>query len=333
MANILDRIVANKLEEIAWAKTLLSEVELERRVRGLSPSRDFAGALVRAGTVAVIGTLLRTLAWPGWAVTVTQGAALLLVITWMFAGHVARLGFIPDPDVWHEFAALAERGSDVVNNDVAPVPVTEGVKFLVVIGVAFIAWVVDAVAVTWRQATMAGIPLLTLYLVPAIVLPDGVPWPLFLVAGAGWLLLLLTDGRRELMRWGRPVDDQGSNRLHSIAGTGRRLGAAALTVAVIVPVLLPSLDDGRFGFGGGDEGSTGGDGGGAGVYRAGRKRHGRVHPEHRHGHSTGPPRRCAGIHGGVGRRGLSHRPSGRVVRSLSGQLQLRDRYARLLAAR
>ncbi|HEX5016428.1 MAG TPA: DUF3488 and transglutaminase-like domain-containing protein [Actinomycetes bacterium] len=219
----------------------------------------FMSTLLVVAAVAVIGTLLRTLAWPGWAVTAAQGVALLLIITWMFAGPVARFGFIPDPDVWRAFGTLAERGSDVINNDVAPVPVTEGVKFLVVIGVAFIAWVVDAVAVTWRQATMAGIPLLTLYLVPAIVLPDGVPWPLFLVAGAGWLLLLLTDGRRELMRWGRPVDDHGSNRLHSVGGTGRRLGAAALTVAVIVPVVLPSLDDGRFGFGGGDEGSGDGD--------------------------------------------------------------------------
>jgi indole-3-glycerol phosphate synthase len=54
MANILDRIVAGKLEEIARARTLLPESELERRVRGVPPSRDFAGALERAGTVAVI---------------------------------------------------------------------------------------------------------------------------------------------------------------------------------------------------------------------------------------------------------------------------------------
>ena len=145
----------------------------------------------------------------------------------------------------------------VINDEIAPITVTTGVQFLVVIGVAAIAWVVDAVAVTWRQATLAGIPLLALYLVPAIVLPEGVPWPLFLLAGAGWLLLLLTDGRRELLRWGRPMDSNSSGRLHSVGGTGRRLGAAALTIAVIVPVVLPSLDDGRFGIGqGGDDGDN-----------------------------------------------------------------------------
>ncbi len=138
---------------------------------------------------------------------------------------------------------------------------TAGIQFLVVSGVALIAWAVDAIAVSGRRAALAGIPLLTLYLVPATVLPDGVPWPLFLAAGIGWLLLLLEDGRVELSRWGRPIDGGADGKVHSVGGTGRRLGAAALTVAVIVPVILPSLGDGRFGGGSGD--GSGGDGSGA----------------------------------------------------------------------
>ena len=211
-------------------------------------------------TVAVVGLGLRSLAWPGWLVTLGQGVVLVLVITWIYASDVARLGVLPDTAVWSVFNSLADEGANVINDEVAPVTVTTGVQFLVVIGVAAIAWVVDAIAVTWRQATMAGVPLLALYLVPAIVLPEGVPWPLFLLAGAGWLLLLLTDGRRELLRWGRPMDSNSSGRLHSVGGTGRRLGAAALTIAVIVPVVLPSLDDGRFGLGQGDEGGDNGNG-------------------------------------------------------------------------
>ncbi|MFL6178276.1 MAG: transglutaminaseTgpA domain-containing protein, partial [Actinomycetes bacterium] len=217
----------------------------------------FMATLVAVATVTVIGTLLRTLSWPRWLVTVCQGLALLLVITWMFAGDIAYFWVIPGPDVWDEFRLLAERGQEVINAEVAPITVTEGVQFLVVVGVALIAWIVDAVAVTWRQATLAGIPLLALYLVPAVVLPDGVPWPLFLLAGAGWLLLLLTDGRRELAKWGRPVEGDAPSRMHAVGGTGRRLGAAALAVAVVVPIFLPSLDDGRFGFGSGEEDGNG----------------------------------------------------------------------------
>jgi transglutaminase-like putative cysteine protease len=218
-----------------------------------------ASTLTVIAAVALTGGVMRAWAWPGWIVVITQGAILIMVITWMYARDAAWFGVIPGPDTWPVFRALSEAGSFVIEQETAPVPVTPGVQFLVVIGVAAIAWLVDATAVTYRQATIAGVPLLTLYLVPAVVLPNGVPWPLFLLAGAGWLLLLLTDGRRELMRWGRPIDGEASGRLHSVGGTGRRLGAAALTVAVVVPVVLPSLDDGRFGLGAGD-----GDGAGSG---------------------------------------------------------------------
>jgi transglutaminase-like putative cysteine protease len=218
--------------------------------------------------VAVMGALFRFLACPRWLVIVLQGVGLLLLITAMFARDVAFLGVIPNADVWAQFDALATQGADVIRAELAPITVTEGVQFLVVIGVAAVAWVVDAVAVTLRQATLAGIPLLTLYLVPAIVLPNGVPWPLFLLAGIGWLLLLLTDGRRELAKWGRSVNETGDPPiLHAVGGTGRRLGAAALTVAVIVPVILPSLDDGRFDFGSND-----GDGEGPGATSASEER-------------------------------------------------------------
>ena len=40
MPSILDRIVETKYREIAAAKRLVSEVELERRVGGLPPARD-----------------------------------------------------------------------------------------------------------------------------------------------------------------------------------------------------------------------------------------------------------------------------------------------------
>lgn len=220
----------------------------------------FMATLLVIGTVAVVGGAGRGLSLPGWAVVALQGLALLMLLTVLFAADVARFGLLPGTEAWRMFIDLANEGGVVVEQEVAPVTVTDGVRFLVVAGVALIAWAVDAVAVTGRRAALAGIPLLALYLVPATVLPDGVPWPLFVAAGVGWLLLLLEDGRLELSRWGRPIEGGTGGRVHSVGGTGRRLGAAALTVAVIVPVILPSLDDGRFGGGAGD--GSGGSGAG-----------------------------------------------------------------------
>ncbi len=210
-------------------------------------------------TTALIGGAARALSLPGWAVMTLQAVGLVLLLTWLYASDVALFGVLPDPDVWRAFGTLVRDGSSVIEQEVAPVTVTDGISFLVVSGVALIAWAVDAIAVTNRRATLAGVPLLALYLVPATVLPDGVPWPLFVAAGVGWLILLLEDGRLELSRWGRPIEGGGDGTIHSIGGTGRRIGVAALTVAVIIPIILPSLEDGRFGGGSGD--GSGGNGG------------------------------------------------------------------------
>ena len=203
---------------------------------------------------AVLGGGARAFALAGWLVITIQAVGLIAVLTWLFARDVAWGGLVPLAEVWRTFGSLINEGGLVIEQEVAPVNVTPAVGFLVVGGVALIAWAVDAIAVTSRQATLAGVPLLALYLVPATVLPDGVPWPLFMAAGVGWLILLLEDGRLQMSRWGRPIEGGSDTAGPSVGGTGRRLGAAALTVAVIVPVVLPSLDDGRFGGGSGGDG-------------------------------------------------------------------------------
>jgi indole-3-glycerol phosphate synthase len=53
MSNVLDRIVASKRREIAEARRRVSEAELERRLAGRPPTRDFRAAL-EVGGVQVI---------------------------------------------------------------------------------------------------------------------------------------------------------------------------------------------------------------------------------------------------------------------------------------
>jgi indole-3-glycerol phosphate synthase len=54
MQTILDQIVRTKWQEIAAARALVPEAEVERRLDGLPPARDFAGALRVPGEVRVI---------------------------------------------------------------------------------------------------------------------------------------------------------------------------------------------------------------------------------------------------------------------------------------
>jgi indole-3-glycerol phosphate synthase len=54
MPTILDRIIETKLREVAAAKAAVPEAELERRVAGLPPARDFRAAIRRLGQITLI---------------------------------------------------------------------------------------------------------------------------------------------------------------------------------------------------------------------------------------------------------------------------------------
>jgi indole-3-glycerol phosphate synthase len=59
MTTILDRIVSYKRDEIAAARTRVSEAELRRRIRDARPVRDFRAALSASPGVAVIAEVKR----------------------------------------------------------------------------------------------------------------------------------------------------------------------------------------------------------------------------------------------------------------------------------
>jgi transglutaminase-like putative cysteine protease len=210
--------------------------------------------IVAVAVVAAVGGLCRQFSVPRPAIPLAQALGLLLCLTWFYARDAAFYSVVPNGDVLNELRLLLGDGIEVTWNQAAPVSVTDGVALLVAGGVGLIAICVDSLAVTWRHSTLAGLPLFALYLVPAAVLPDGVPWPLFILAGLGWLLLQLVDGRDRVSRWGRVLTSQSDSPMlsHALGGTGRRLGFFALTAAVAVPLILPSLGDGVFGTGGTD---------------------------------------------------------------------------------
>jgi indole-3-glycerol phosphate synthase len=54
MPTILDRIMETKLREIAAAKSALPEIDLERRIAGLPPTRNFTTAIRKPGWIMVI---------------------------------------------------------------------------------------------------------------------------------------------------------------------------------------------------------------------------------------------------------------------------------------
>ena len=138
----------------------------------------------------------------------------------------------------------------------------------------------ETLATGLRRPAIAGLPLLAIFTVPAAILDNGVGWQPFVFGAAGYLALLLAEGRDRITRWGRPVRAQraprpasgsaaastGNRRPNSearpaafgaparstivttqLTQLGRRVGAAAIGVAVVVPVIIPGLHSGWFG--------------------------------------------------------------------------------------
>ena len=241
-----------------WRLTLMAAVATMLTAVSLTPvlaDGGWAGPMITVVlAVAVVGGVTRQLGWPAWLTVALQVLALVLTLTVTFVSSVAILGLLPGPAAWRELQQMAHQGFTLTWNEAPPVTVTNGVALIIAGGVGIVAVTVDLLAVSLRRATIAGVPLFVLYLTPAAVLPDGVPWPLFALAGIGWVGLLLAEGSEQLSRWGRSLrttsDD--AEPLHAVGGTGRRLGATALVVAVALPMVMPSLGEGVFGAGGTD---------------------------------------------------------------------------------
>jgi transglutaminase-like putative cysteine protease len=223
------------------------------------------------GAQTLVGAAARRVPLAGPLTVAVQAVVSLLLLTALFAGGTAVAGVLPGPDALAEFGRLLSEGGRDVGQFATPAPLTDGIRLMLVGGVLLVGLLVDAMAVTYRSAAPAGLPLLALYSIAAGLLHGGLRWLWFLCAACGYLLLLLAEGRERLSQWGRVFGDQGRPGAHTPDGaarghaapvrTGRRIGALTLGIALLVPAALPSLSGGPLSPGrGGGAGQGGGDG-------------------------------------------------------------------------
>ncbi len=182
----------------------------------------------------------------------TYLAALLLYLNVLLAAGRSFLAVVPTPASVHHLATLVSAGLSAANGP-PPVAGHHGVLLLAAGSIGLVAVVVDFLAVRLHRPAIAGLPLLVVYMAP-IAFPakvGGVDGAItFLLAAAGYLALLSSDGRYRLRGWGRVVtvwhyagEDErlGGADMGVLAATGRRIGLAAVCAALIAPLLLPGL--------------------------------------------------------------------------------------------
>jgi transglutaminase-like putative cysteine protease len=206
--------------------------------------------LVLVALTAASATGRRTLR--GVAVISGYLAALLIYLNLVFARAASFAWIIPTDHSMNVLGRLVPTAFDDFKFS-PPVPDIRPVSLVAAAGIGLIAIIVDIVAVRLRRPAVAGVPLLVLFSVPVAsnLKTFGVLQTVaFAAALAGFLALLSTDGRARLRMWGRLVtfryvqsaSEAGAGPdTRELAASGRRIGLAAVCLAVIIPIILPTV--------------------------------------------------------------------------------------------
>ncbi|KOU67033.1 transglutaminase [Streptomyces sp. WM4235] len=249
----------------------------------LAPLVESSGWLVQAavllGVQSAVGAGARRIPLARSLTVAAQLLVTLLLLAFLFAGKAESPSGGLSGYLLTDFGSLFRQGVRDVGEFAIPAPLTDGIRLLLLSGVLLIGLLVDMLAVTMRTAAAAGLPLLALYSVAAgLSAGQGGAWFSFLLAGCGFLMLLLTEGRDRLAQWGRVFGAAPGGRVSAASGygggkdgtravapvrTGRRIGVVTLGLALAVPAVLPSLGGGMLGSG--DDGGAGNGAGGGTI--------------------------------------------------------------------
>lgn len=184
--------------------------------------------------ITLAGVLVRgiSLAWP----FVLSGQLLVAMLSvHAFWGTTT----LPRPSSARATVEAVSRAVDSAAVWRAPIPDSAPTVLpLLLVGALAVHVVVDLVAASLGRVALAGLPLLAAYTVPVSVLERPTPWPVFALAGAGFLGLLALDERGRLERWGRTLSAPDSRFSDRPRGT-LLIAGGALALAVLVPSLLP----------------------------------------------------------------------------------------------
>jgi transglutaminase-like putative cysteine protease len=249
--------IRDRLSLAAASAVVLASSGLTPMYQDLAWLPFVLGAIV---AVASASSLARLASAPRALQRVAGLLGLMSFVTLAFAGSTLVYGVLPTLTTVTSLTASVTAGLEDVRRLAAPVPTTPQLVLLAALGTGGIAVVVDLLAVVGRKVALSGLPLLLLFAVPSAVLRGGLGVLPFLLGAAGWLGLLLTDSSDRAARWGTPLPGgRAPTRDLGLGRVGRRIGAAALGVAAVIPLLVPGLDGrllGGIGTGTGGAGRT-----------------------------------------------------------------------------
>ncbi|HEX5541601.1 MAG TPA: DUF3488 and transglutaminase-like domain-containing protein [Micromonospora sp.] len=216
--------------------------------------------------VAGAAALTRSLRAPVWVQLLGMSAALLITLTWMFPSGGELLYLLPTPATFAYFGQLISGSVPDMQHYMVPVPDSNPLLFISVLGVGAVMMVVDMLTVVLRRPALAGLPMLAIYSVPVAVHTGSVSPVPFVIGATGFLWLLVADNVDRVRRFGRRFTEDGRDvdiwEPSPLAATGRRLAVVGIAVAVLLPIAVPGMTGGLLdnltGVGGQGDGRGGG---------------------------------------------------------------------------
>jgi transglutaminase-like putative cysteine protease len=248
--------VSNRLTITAAAASAAASTGLFPLIHGGSWFGAGLGAII---VVAVIGTATRARAVRALPAAVCLLAALGGLLLYLNLVYAAKSSFghvLPTAASLTELWRLTVQGVQDTQKWAAPVPPLPGIMLIATAGIGLVAALTDLIAVRLRQAALAGLPLLVLFSIPVATgagkdaLTDAV---VFCLGVAGYLALLSADSQERLRLWGRLVTPWNPGRnepgrepvsgpsTRALAASGRRIGVAAVALALVTPLVIPTL--------------------------------------------------------------------------------------------
>lgn len=235
----------------------------------LLPAHDDAGWLwMGAGAtilVVLVGHILRHIRTPRLLIPPVQLAGLLWAFLLIVARDDLHYGFLPSTEALRSLALDINAGLAVIVRYSAPLPYDGNAILVTALGIGLVAVTVDALAATARLTPWAGLPILLLYSIPATTVSGGMSAIAFIPTAIGYIGLLMVESRGRINQWGRVlgVSDRFTQSVEgtatsSFGKTGRRVGAAAICSAVVIPLFIPTLPSSLLAQGQGSGFGTGG---------------------------------------------------------------------------
>ncbi|MCC3295275.1 DUF3488 and transglutaminase-like domain-containing protein [Arthrobacter sp. zg-Y411] len=220
------------------AAVLLCSLSLHGVIEGWS----WLAPLVLAVLLPLAATAgARRLGLPLPLIPVAGVAALIMTLTGLFASSVSPLGFLPGPGTLARADALLLEARTIIITEVTPVQALPGIVFLCCAGIGLVAVLSDTLAATLRMPATAGLGLVAVVMIPAVLLPESLGAGYFTLAAVGYLLVLGAGARRE-----HQPAVPGAGPPRGWLGRCAAVSGAALILALMLPLVLPGFTAGAF---------------------------------------------------------------------------------------